>query len=117
LLDRIEGVFSTLFWALFGHVEMSTFNTSDQAQITEVTGHLLFATYSLASVLVALNLLIAMLSNTYKKVDVSFILMHGLLGSIEIVDSLLVSLEIEVFFMICCALFQKPIVIAARSRK
>lgn len=58
---------------------MSTFDTSDQAQITEVTGHLLFATYSLASVLVALNLLIAMLSNTYKKVDVSFMLIrvHG----------------------------------------
>lgn len=77
MLDRIEGTFSTLFWALFGHVDMSTFNTSDQAQITEVTGHLLFATYSLASVLVALNLLIAMLSNTYKKVDVSLILMHA----------------------------------------
>jgi len=73
LFDRIEGVFGTLFWALFGHVELSTFKTSDHAQITEVTGHLLFATYSLASVLVALNLLIAMLSNTYKKVDVSFI--------------------------------------------
>ena len=79
MLDRIEGAFSTLFWALFGHVDMSTFDTSDQAQITEVTGHLLFATYSLASVLVALNLLIAMLSNTYKKVDVSFMLIrvHG----------------------------------------
>ena len=73
MFDRIEGVFGTLFWALFGHVELSTFKTSDHAQITEVTGHLLFATYSLASVLVALNLLIAMLSNTYKKVDVSFI--------------------------------------------
>ena len=71
MLVRIEGTFSTLFWALFGHVDLSTFNTSEQAQITEVTGHLLFATYSLASVLVALNLLIAMLSNTYKKVDVS----------------------------------------------
>ena len=77
LLVRIEGTFSTLFWALFGHVDLSTFNTSEQAQITEVTGHLLFATYSLASVLVALNLLIAMLSNTYKKVDVSSILSHG----------------------------------------
>ena len=56
---------------------MSTFETSEHAQITEVTGHLLFATYSLASVLVALNLLIAMLSNTYKKVDVSFRLTHA----------------------------------------
>ena len=101
MLCRIEGAFSTLFWALFGHVEMSTFNTSDQAQVTEVTGHLLFATYSLASVLVALNLLIAMLSNTYKKVDVSFILRHGkpqaLCGSIKPVDLLSVSSEIANF--------------------
>ncbi|XP_078384585.1 short transient receptor potential channel 3-like [Oculina patagonica] len=67
--ERIEGTFATLFWALFGHVEMSNFDTPENAQITEVTGHLLFALYSLASVLVALNLLIAMLSNTYKKVS------------------------------------------------
>ena len=53
---------------------MSTFNTDENAQITEVTGHLLFASYSLASVLVALNLLIAMLSNTFQKVDVSLFL-------------------------------------------
>ena len=76
LLVRIEGAFSILFWALFGHVEMSNFNTNDKAQITEVTGHLLFATYSLVSVLVAINLLIAMLSNTYKKVDVSFVFIY-----------------------------------------
>lgn len=72
MLVRIEGAFGTLFWALFGHVEMSNFKTNDKAQITEVTGYLLFAIYSLVSVLVAVNLLIAMLSNTYKKVDVSF---------------------------------------------
>ena len=71
---RIEGSFGTLFWALFGHVDFATFKTSENAQITEVTGQLLFATYSLASVLVALNLLIAMLSHTFKKVDVSLLL-------------------------------------------
>jgi len=77
LLVRIEGAFSTLFWALFGHVEMSIFKASDHAKITEVTGHLLFAAFCIASVLVAMNLLIAMLSNTYKKVDVSFIFKYG----------------------------------------
>ena len=103
MLVRIEGTFSTLFWALFGHVEFSTFNTSEQAQITEVTGHLLLASYGLASVLIALNLLIAMMSNTYMKVDVSFILRHSkpqalwctvshkLSGSIKFVDLLLMS--------------------------
>ena len=69
---RIEGTFRILFWALFGHVDFSTFDTNKNAEITKVTGELLFAGYSLASVLVALNLLIAMLNNSYKKVDVSF---------------------------------------------
>jgi len=53
-------------------VDFSTFDTSKNAEITKVTGELLFAAYSFASVLVALNLLIAMLNNSYKKVDVSF---------------------------------------------
>ena len=44
---------------------------NENAEITEVTGKVIFAGYSLASVLVALNLLIAMLNNSYKKVDVS----------------------------------------------
>lgn len=67
--ERIDGTLSTLFWALFGHVEFSTFETDKNSQITKVTGELLFAGYSLASVLVLLNLLIAMLNNSYKKVD------------------------------------------------
>ena len=43
---------------------MSIFKTSDYAKITEVTGHLLLAAFCVAYVLVAINLLIAMLSNT-----------------------------------------------------
>ena len=61
----------TLFWALFGHVEFSAFKTDENSEITMVTGQILFAIYSLASILVVLNLLIAMLNNSYKKVDVS----------------------------------------------
>ena len=68
---RFEGTLSTLFWALFGHVTFTDFETNKNAEITEVTGMLLFAGYSLASVLVALNLLIAMLNNSYQKVAVS----------------------------------------------
>ena len=64
----------TLFWALFGHVEFSTFETDENSKITMVTGQILFAVYSLASILVVLNLLIAMLNNSYKKVDVSAML-------------------------------------------
>ena len=51
-------------------MDVEDFDTAN-AKITEVTGKVIFAGYSLASVLVALNLLIAMLNNSYKKVDVS----------------------------------------------
>ena len=53
-------------------MDFSAFDTDKSAEITKVTGKLLFAGYSLTFVLVALNLLIAMLNNSYKKVDVSF---------------------------------------------
>ena len=48
----------------------SAFETDENSKITMVTGQILFAVYSLASILVVLNLLIAMLNNSYKKVDV-----------------------------------------------
>ncbi|CAH3178423.1 unnamed protein product, partial [Porites lobata] len=67
--NRIEGTVETLFWALFGHVEFPAFETDENSKITMVTGQILFAVYSLASILVVLNLLIAMLNNSYKKVD------------------------------------------------
>ncbi|CAH3190121.1 unnamed protein product [Porites lobata] len=51
------------------HVEFSAFKTDENSEITMVTGQILFAVYSLASILVVLNLLIAMLNNSYKKVD------------------------------------------------
>ena len=64
----------TLFWAFFGHGELSAFETDENSKITMVTGKILFAVYSLASILVVLNLLITMLNNSYKKVNVSAIL-------------------------------------------
>ncbi|XP_068733240.1 short transient receptor potential channel 4-like [Montipora capricornis] len=66
--QKLEGTLSTLFWALFGHESSRNFETNKNSEITEVTGILLFAGYSLASVLVMLNLLIAMLNNSYQKV-------------------------------------------------
>ncbi|XP_068688467.1 short transient receptor potential channel 4-like [Montipora foliosa] len=66
--QKFGGTLSTLFWALFGHVTFEDFETNKNAEITEVTGMIVFAGYSLASVLVALNLLIAMLNNSYQKV-------------------------------------------------
>ena len=52
--NRIEGTVETLFWALF---EFSAYETDKTSEITMVTGQILFAVYSLASIQVVLNLL------------------------------------------------------------
>ena len=73
---RIEGTFSHLFWALFGYTNPSLFKTERGFEIIEVTGQVMFAAYVVSALLVALNVLIAMLTNTFQKVSVSRRVIH-----------------------------------------
>jgi hypothetical protein len=67
----IEGSFRHLFWGLFGLTDPSVFGTINGFEITQVTGEIMFAAYVVSALLVAFNVLIAMLTNTFKKVAVS----------------------------------------------
>ena len=70
----MDGSFRHLFWALFGLTEYSLFETVerfDKHNITHLTGEVMFALYCVSAILIALNLLIAMLTNTFHKVEVS----------------------------------------------
>ena len=60
-----------MFWGLFDKTDLESFKTDEKFAITAVTGELLFAGYNIAAVIVALNMLIAMLSNTFQKIAVS----------------------------------------------
>ena len=64
---------ATLFWALFGLPDMNIVNLSNLAPVehwfTETVGNLLYATYHVVSIVVLLNVLIAMMSNTYTRVE------------------------------------------------
>ena len=64
---------ATLFWALFGLPDMNIVNLS-RANIdhtfTQTVGNFLYATYHVVSIVVLLNVLIAMMSNTYTRVEV-----------------------------------------------
>ncbi|XP_030853348.1 short transient receptor potential channel 5 [Strongylocentrotus purpuratus] len=64
---------ATLFWALFGLPDMNIVNLSSQANIphtfTQTVGNFLYATYHVISIVVLLNVLIAMMSNTYTRVE------------------------------------------------
>lgn len=67
---------ATLFWALFGLPDISVvdFTTAvgTKHYFTQTVGNLLYATYHVIAIVVLLNVLIAMMSNTYTRVEVSF---------------------------------------------
>ncbi|XP_015916852.2 transient-receptor-potential-like protein [Parasteatoda tepidariorum] len=55
----------TLFWASFGLVDISNFELTGIKSYTRFWGLLMFGSYSVINVVVLLNLLIAMMSNSY----------------------------------------------------
>ncbi|XP_077863792.1 short transient receptor potential channel 4-like, partial [Saccoglossus kowalevskii] len=61
---------TTLFWALFGMAELSTLDIRGADHwFTENIGRLLFAAYNVVAIVVLLNVLIAMMSNTYTRIE------------------------------------------------
>ena len=62
----------TMFWALFGQTDLEYFNTKgEQFEITQETGKFLFGMFSICAVMVGLNMLIAMMNNSYEFIAVS----------------------------------------------
>ena len=61
-----------MFWALFDKIDLDDFETKDKSfEITQETGKVLFAFYSICAVMVALNMLIAMMTHSYENISVS----------------------------------------------
>ena len=52
-------------------MELQDLKTSEEFVITQYAGEVLLGLYAIASLLVAINMLIAMMSNTYQRVAVS----------------------------------------------
>ncbi|XP_033109678.1 short transient receptor potential channel 3-like [Anneissia japonica] len=70
----ISNTFLTLFWALFGLVGKDNpivLSSVDDSYytITKIVGTILFALYHVVMVLVMLNMLIAMMSNSYQEIE------------------------------------------------
>ncbi|XP_033153959.1 transient-receptor-potential-like protein isoform X2 [Drosophila mauritiana] len=59
----------SLFWASFGMVGLDDFELSGIKSYTRFWGLLMFGSYSVINVIVLLNLLIAMMSNSYAMID------------------------------------------------
>ncbi|KAG4074110.1 hypothetical protein HA402_014315 [Bradysia odoriphaga] len=59
----------SLFWASFGMVGLESFELQGIKSYTRFWGLLMFGSYSVINVIVLLNLLIAMMSNSYAMID------------------------------------------------
>lgn len=63
----------TLFWAVFGLVDLESFELDGIKAFTRFWGMLMFGTYSVINIVVLLNLLIAMMNHSYQLISVSVI--------------------------------------------
>lgn len=61
----------SLFWASFGMVGLENFELEGIKSYTRFWGLLMFGSYSVINVIVLLNLLIAMMSNSYAMIEVT----------------------------------------------
>jgi transient receptor potential cation channel subfamily C protein 4 len=67
---RMGGTFKTVFWSLFGLSEKEGVKLGNyQNRFTELIGYLIYGTFNIASVIVLLNMLIAMMSKSYETIE------------------------------------------------
>ncbi|OWA53372.1 Transient receptor potential-gamma protein [Hypsibius exemplaris] len=59
----------TLIWAIFGLIDLDHLDLKENHSYTEFVGRLMFGTYSVISIIVLLNMLIAMMSNSYQQIS------------------------------------------------
>ena len=61
----------TLFWAIFGLIDLENFELTGIKEFSRFTGLLMFGSFSVINVIVLLNLLIAMMNHSYQLISVS----------------------------------------------
>ena len=61
----------TLFWAIFGLIDLENFELTGIKEFSRFTGLLMFGSYSVINIIVLLNLLIAMMNHSYQAISVS----------------------------------------------
>ena len=64
-------ILQTLYFAIYGLVDIKHFELKQNHEFTQFVGKLMFGTYSAIMVVVLINMLIAMLSNCYQYISVS----------------------------------------------
>ena len=71
--SSIEKSFSGTFWALFGQIDLGHFHITEKGfESITYAGIIIFGVFNVAAVLVALNMLIAILNDSYTRISVSY---------------------------------------------
>ena len=66
-----ENTLKTVFWSLFGRGESTVVElTAFEHYVTETIGYWMFGVYNIATVIVLLNMLIAMMSRSFEIIQV-----------------------------------------------
>ena len=63
-------ILQSLYFAAFGLIDLKHFDLKEDHGLTRFVGRLMFGTYSTIVIIVLINMLIAMLSNSYMEVSV-----------------------------------------------
>ncbi|CAH1777715.1 unnamed protein product [Owenia fusiformis] len=67
LLDLFE-IMQTLYWAIYGLIDLEHFELQEEHVFTELLGKLMFGVYSAIAIVVLLSMLISMMSNSYNHI-------------------------------------------------
>ena len=68
---RLFETLQSLFWSIFGLISLYVTNVQAEHVFTEFVGATMFGTYNVISLVVLLNMLIAMMNNSYQHIAVS----------------------------------------------
>lgn len=71
LLDSFFETTQTLFWTAFGEVDLKNFSLTHVREPTKFWGMLMYGSFCVISIVVLLNLLIAMMDHSYNQIFVS----------------------------------------------
>ena len=72
LLLRLADAYETLFWSLFGITQIKDVEIVEGHNSVERVGTMLFGAYHVAAIVVLINMLIAMMSNSFQEIQVSY---------------------------------------------
>lgn len=96
---RLFETLQSLFWSIFGLISLYVTQVKPDHEFTEFVGTTMFGTYNIISLVVLLNMLIAMMNNSYQHIAVSLI---WFIVAAHAVINFLCDISLYVFFPGSC---------------